>query len=104
MAEPYNPNFPVPKGYAQVTVTTSSQSINQLLTTAAWYFTSIPAGTRGVTLQPEGDIRWRDDGVAPTATVGMKIVTNQGWVYGGDASLIRLIASGNTVLNIYFEG
>lgn len=104
MAEPYNPNFPVPKGYAQVTVTNTSQSINQLLAAAGWAFTSIPAGTRGVTIQPEAVVRWRDDGTAPTATVGMKIAIDQAWIYGGDVSLIRLITATTAVVNLYFEG
>lgn len=38
-------------------------------------------------------IRWRDDGTAPTATVGMPQVVNVPFVYNGDLSAFRMIAS-----------
>ncbi len=38
-------------------------------------------------------IRWRDDGTAPTATVGMPVAVNSPFVYNGDLSAIRIIAS-----------
>lgn len=38
-------------------------------------------------------LRWRDDGVAPTASVGMLIDAGQTLVYTGNLSAIRLIAA-----------
>lgn len=52
-------------------------------------------------LQAEaGNVRWRDDGVAPTATVGMLIVANSDFWYTGDIKRLSLIGvDGNAILN-----
>jgi hypothetical protein len=57
--------------------------------------------------QETGIVRWRDDGVDPTSTIGM-ILPPWGlffgdWCYYGDMSMIRFIAvSGSPILNISF--
>lgn len=37
------------------------------------------------------NVRWRDDGVAPTASVGMPIVVGASLSYDGDLNKIRFI-------------
>lgn len=36
-------------------------------------------------------VRWRDDGVAPTASVGMPLPVDTAFVYDGDLNKIRFI-------------
>jgi hypothetical protein len=36
-------------------------------------------------------VRWRDDGVAPTAAVGMPLAVNTPYVYDGDIGRIQFI-------------
>ena len=43
-----------------------------------------------------GVVRWRDDSVSPTATVGMTIPANGELDYCGDMSKIQFIASSGT--------
>lgn len=63
------------------------------------------AGTpRIAIITPEDQaVRWRDDGVAPTATVGMPLAAGVTLQYDGDLSQIQFIeqASG-AVLNITY--
>jgi hypothetical protein len=61
-----------PLGFYQYTVT---NVVNDLTDVAGTGFT-IPAGTQYVLLSAEGaHIRFRDDGTAPTASVGLLILT-----------------------------
>lgn len=64
-----------------------------------------PAGaTRAVIFADGGDIRWRDDGVDPTSTVGMLLrSTDEPMIYGGDLDAIRLL-SGTASAGIVYEG
>ena len=41
-------------------------------------------------------IRWRDDGVAPTAAVGMPIAIGTVFVYDGDLTRLRIIQQAAT--------
>lgn len=48
-------------------------------------------------------VRWRDDGVAPTASVGMPLAAGVTLQYDGDLSKIQFINSGGTAeLNISY--
>jgi hypothetical protein len=47
------------------------------------------------------DIRWRDDGVDPTASVGNLIQPEQNFRYIGDFQKIRFIGSGNVFVSYY---
>ena len=50
-----------------------------------------------------GGIRWRDDGIAPTASVGMPVAENGVLEYDGDLNKIRFIQqSMNAVLNVVY--
>jgi hypothetical protein len=50
-----------------------------------------------------GNVRWRDDGVAPTATIGMPLAAGVTLQYDGDLTRIRFIDNGGTAeLNISY--
>ncbi len=52
----------------------------------------VPAGADVALISPETqNIRWRDDGTAPTATVGMILYTGDTLWYSGDLSKLQLI-------------
>lgn len=82
-----------PAGYQQITSLGSAVG-----------FTSIPDGTRFVAIQPESqNIRWRDDGTNPTASVGMIVVANDILFYTGDFTTIKFIeVTASAKLNVTF--
>lgn len=51
-----------------------------------------------------GNVYWRDDGVAPTATVGMPLLTTdvQPWEYWGDLSAIQFVQVATAVLDVSY--
>jgi hypothetical protein len=51
--------------------------------------------TRAFIVAEGNDIRWRDDGTVPTASVGMILIRNNVLSYDGDLSKIRFIQSGS---------
>ena len=65
-----------------------------------------PKGALIALIQAEGaDIRWRDDGTAPTASLGMFLGNGQTLQYTGDLQTIKLIgAAGGATLNVSFYG
>lgn len=80
-----------PKGFQQLTGISSSTAL------------TVPAGARYALLQADtAEVRWRDDGVAPTATIGMKLLTtSDGYWYSGKLSALRVI-SATGVLNVSY--
>lgn len=71
-----------PLGYQQLTVTTL-----QTLT--------VPAGANLAIIRGEAQtVRWRDDGTAPTASVGMTmLVADPPLIYSGDLTKLKFIAA-----------
>lgn len=70
---------------------------------------TVPTGVNGnkpsfALIQAEAqDARWRDDGVAPTAAIGMLLPVGVPVVYTGDLNGIRFInKTAGTILNISF--
>lgn len=65
---------------------------------------SIPSNTKIAYIQPEGgDVKWRDDGVAPTAVIGMLLQDGAVMEYTGKLSDLQFIkASGTPKININF--
>jgi hypothetical protein len=49
--------------------------------------------TRAFIVAEGNDIRWRDDGTAPTASVGMILIRNNVLSYDGDLNKIKFIQS-----------
>jgi len=77
----------VPCGYFSVSVGASAQTLSALIGA------SLPSGARLVYIEPEsGDIRFRDDGTAPTASTGIRVYSGVAWPYNGNLSSIELIA------------
>ena len=79
-------------GYQQITSLSSSTAL------------TVPAGATLALIVPETqNVRWRDDGVAPTASVGMLVVANSSMSYDGDLKSIRFIAAtAGAVLNVSY--
>lgn len=82
-----------PLGYAQLTSLSGATALS-----------SIPAGATRALLQAEGqNVRWRDDGTDPTASVGMLIYVGQLVEYVGTLSAIEFIeAAGGAKLNVSY--
>jgi hypothetical protein len=82
-----------PVGYAQMTVTSAAASLP-----------SIPAGANKAIIQIEtqGNVRWRDDGTAPTSTVGMPLYAGNAIQYDVDKSITNLqfILLSDTTTNV----
>lgn len=65
---------------------------------------SIPAATTVALIQAEGaDVRWRDDGVDPTASVGMLLGAGTAFWYRGTFSAFKAIGSGTLNVTFYQE-
>jgi hypothetical protein len=81
-----------PLGYQQITSLSSSAAL------------TIPAGAKRAIIQAETqDVRWRDDGTAPTASVGMVISAGDRLAYTGSLSAIRFIeATASAKLNVSY--
>ena len=79
-------------GYQQITSLTSSTAL------------TVPAGATLALIVPETqNVRWRDDGVAPTASVGMLVPANSSMSYDGDLKAIRFIAAtSGAILNVSY--
>src|SRR6267142_329501 len=89
--------FTIPLGYCQLT----SIAASTLVSTCAG---GIPARTGWAIICVEtAAIRWRDDGTAPTTSVGMPIAVGGCFNYSGTFATLRVIAqTGSPVVNISF--
>ena len=90
-----------PLAYLQYTVTSTAVYLNTL---AKWPKTptgiGIPVGYAVIQCNA-GAIRWRDDQVAPTSSVGMNLTAGGELDYAGDAGQLQVItASASPVLDI----
>jgi hypothetical protein len=89
-----------PLGYQQIVAATLATAQN---------FT-LPAAIPGMQIRraivqnnTSGAVRWRDDGQAPTATVGMVLGANSELDYGGQMQAIQFITdSGSPILDISY--
>ena len=75
-------------GYQQIT----SLSASTALTVPQRDLNGLAGTPRIAIITPETQgVRWRDDGVAPTATVGMPLAAGVTLQYDGDLTQIRFI-------------
>lgn len=83
-----------PKGYQQIAAATLA---------AATHLTP-PVGSRIAQINVEAQaVRWRDDGVAPSATVGVLVPVGATFEYDGDLTAIQFIAAAaGTILNVSY--
>lgn len=82
-------------GYQQIVTLTGSTAL------------TIPAGTTLIRIIPETQaVRWRDDGTAPTATVGQPLSVGSELVYtAGQMSALRFIEQAvGAKLNVTYYG
>lgn len=79
-------------GYQQITSLSSAQAL------------TVPSGATMALIAPETkDVRWRDDGVNPTASVGMPLVVGTTLNYDGDLNRIRFIETeASATINISY--
>ena len=76
----------VPLGYVQIVSPAAAVGITP------------PAGATMALISVSGaTMRWRDDGTAPTASVGMPVAAGQEFQYSGNLSKIQVIGSGATL-------
>lgn len=81
-------------GYQQITGLSSSTAM------------TVPSGATIAVVQAEGaDVRWRDDGTAPTASVGMSLPAGAERIFDASLAAVRLIqtASGAVVNVSYYQ-
>lgn len=82
-----------PKGHQQITALSSATAL------------TVPSGARFAFLQAQtADVRWRDDGVDPTASVGMILpFTGSPMVwYTGQLSKLRFISATGGINVAYY--
>ena len=81
-------------GYQQVSVLTAAVGL------------TVPIGTASIEVTPEGQaIRWRDDGVDPTAAVGHPILVGETYRFSGNFGTLRFIEQLATAkLNVTYFG
>ena len=102
-SEPLTPIAAASGGFEQVTITTSAATLEATLTAG------IPDEARHAVFYPETqNVRWRADGTAPTATVGilmeadtLSVFENQRGVFD-NMRLISAHASSSSTLNVHF--
>lgn len=84
----------LPLGYQQITDLTGAVSLD------------VPSGACIAVIQPEGaSVRWRDDGIAPAASVGMRAAAGSELRYDGDLGSVQFIQEGSGAkLNISYYG
>ncbi len=90
----------VPLGYAQVANLSAAVGLPQVGNPAA-----IPNGPSvvAVLVAETQDVRWRDDGVDPTAAVGMLLTAGTEFVYSGTLANIKFIeATASAKLNVSY--
>lgn len=82
----------IPLGYQQITSLSSSTGL------------TVPQDAKRALIQAESQqVRWRDDGTAPTASVGMTLDAGSTLAYTGNLAAIRLIeVSASAKLNVSY--
>ena len=87
-------------GYQQITTLTSAQSLT--VPTRDVNGLSVKPSIALITPETQG-VRWRDDGVAPTASVGMPLAAGVTLQYDGDLTQIKFIEqTASAKLNIAY--
>ena len=82
----------------------SALGFQQITSLASSTALTVPGGATLAVIQAEGaDVRWRDDGTAPTATVGMLLPAGAELRYTGALAALRLIqASAGATVNVSY--
>lgn len=93
-AQPVRDAVLEPKGYEQITDLSSAVSL------------TVPTGAKVARIQTLTQaVRWRDDGTAPTGTVGMQLAAGSDLWYIGKLSAFQAIeVAGSAELNVSYYG
>lgn len=88
-------------GYQQISTLSSSVGLTVPVADPS---TGLSAKANFALITPEAQaVRWRDDGIAPTASVGMPLAAGVTLQYDGDLTKIRFIEqTGGAKLNISY--
>jgi len=88
-------------GLKSTTVCLGYQQITSLSASTAL---TVPSGATLALIVPETqNVRWRDDGTAPTASIGMPIFVGASLSYDGDLNRIRFIQqAASATLNVSY--
>lgn len=79
-------------GLKSTTVCLGYQQITSLSAAAGLTVPTVPSQPTMAVIVAEGQsVRWRDDGIAPTATVGMPLAVGATLNYDGDLNKIKFI-------------
>lgn len=73
----------------------------QMTPTVATLVGPMPTGARVALINAVGALSWRDDGVAPTATVGMLVAAGGTFQYTGNLSALQLISAAAVNISFY---
>lgn len=73
-------------------------------TLAASTALTVPAEAQYAVIVPDTQaVRWRDDGTAPTAAIGMPVAAGQPFTFDGDLTTIRFIRqAAGAILNVAY--
>jgi hypothetical protein len=84
--------------------TTSCLGYQQITSTGTAVGLTVPSGANFAMILCEAQaVRWRDDGVDPTTTVGMPLSTGVDFSYDGDLNRIKFIAAvAGAIINISY--
>lgn len=84
--------------------TTNCLGYQQITSLSASTALTVPAGaTRAIIIAESQGVRWRDDGTAPTASVGMVLPVLVTLSYDGDLNRIRFIQqAASATLNVSY--
>lgn len=83
-----------PKGFQQITTLSAATGL------------TVPTGATRARIQcTTKAVRWRDDGTAPTTTVGMHLAADTDLWYDGSLSALQFIEeAASAVLNVSYYG
>ena len=84
--------------------TTSCLGYQQITATGTSVGLTVPNGANFAMIVGEAQaLRWRDDGIAPTTTVGMPLSVGVDFSYDGDLNRIRFIAvTAGAIINVSY--
>lgn len=84
--------------------TTQCLGYQQITSLSAATTLTVPAGaTLALIIAETQAVRWRDDGTAPTSTVGMPLATGSALSYDGDLKAVQFIEqTASATLNISY--
>lgn len=81
--------MPNPARYGRKYAPTGFQQITSLSSATAL---SVPSDTTAALISvTDQNVRWRDDGTSPTASVGMQLLVGATFFFDGDLSKIKFI-------------